>query len=186
MPCWYQLFPSINSALRRRDLLNFTIVKAFPYLSRYDYAINKGVNTTMKNSITLVFAIFALAFAQFGFAQGQTPELIEPKLEIVDLAGMEARNVREGLEMRSAGLSLVRFGRLNIQKGYSTPSHNHGFEQMVLVLEGSIRVHSGDEHHDLGPGEMFMAPPFVHHYYEALEDSLTIEAFGPGAPPARN
>ena len=140
----------------------------------------------MKNSTTLIFAIFVLAFCQFGIAQGQTPTLIEPKLEIVDLAGMEARNVREGLEMRTAGLSLVRFGRLNIQKGYSTPSHNHGFEQMVLVLEGSIRVHSGDEHYDLGPGEMFMAPPFVHHYYEALEDSLTIEAFGPGAPAPRN
>ena len=139
----------------------------------------------MKRTISLIFATFILAFSQLGFAQG--PTLIEPKMEIVDLAGMPARSLREGLSMRNAGLTNVRVGRLSITEGSSTPSHNHAFEQMVLVLEGSIKAYSGDNEYILGPGEMFMAPSFVHHYYTALEDSVTLEVFGPGlTPPPTN
>ena len=134
----------------------------------------------MKKIISLFSATLLLAFSQFGVAQG-TP-LIEPKMEVVDIVNMEGRTLRPGLNMQSAGLSLVRVGRLSIEKGFTTPSHNHAFEQMVLVVEGSIRAFSGDNEYILGPGEMFMAPSFVHHYYEALEDSITLEIFGPGAP----
>ncbi len=132
----------------------------------------------MKNTANLAFTIILLACSQFSFAQGQL--LIEPKMEIVDLSGMEARNLREGLQMRTAGLSSIRVGQLTIAEGTSTPSHNHAFEQMVIVLEGSIKAFSGEKEYILGPGQMFMAPAYVHHYYTALEDSLTLEVFSAG------
>ena len=132
----------------------------------------------MNKIIYAVFATLLLTYSPLGIGQGQP--LIEPEMEIVDLVNLEPRNPREGLNMRSSGLATIRIGRLNIEKGASTPSHNHANEQMVLVLEGRIKAYSGDKEFVLGPGEMFKVPAYVHHTYTALEDSLTIEVFGPG------
>jgi len=131
------------------------------------------------NKLTyIVFATLTLIYSPLGIGQGQP--LLEPEMEIVDLVNLKPRSPREGLHMRADGLATIRIGRLNIEAGASTPSHNHANEQMVLVLEGRIRAFSGDKEFELGPGEMFKVPAYVHHYYTALEDSLTIEVFGPG------
>jgi len=132
----------------------------------------------MNKTIYTVFATLILSYSPLGIGQGQA--LIEPEMEIVDLVNLDPRSPREGLHMRSDGLATIRIGRLNIEAGASTPSHNHANEQMVLVLEGRIKARSGDKEFILGPGEMFKVPAYVHHTYTALEDSLTIEVFGPG------
>ena len=134
--------------------------------------------TAMNKFNSTVLATLLLVYSPLGIGQGQA--LIEPEMEVVDLVNLEPRSPREGLHMRSDGLATIRIGRLNIEAGASTPSHNHANEQMVLVLEGRIKAFSGDKEFVLGPGEMFKVPAYVHHYYTALEDSLTIEVFGPG------
>lgn len=131
----------------------------------------------MKNLISLLSVFILLAYASVGVAQEQS--LIEPQMEVFDLFGMEPR-VRGGLTARAVTLPTIRVNRIELVEGTSTTSHNHAFEQMVVVLEGSIRAISGENEFVLGPGEMFTAPSYVHHYYIALEDSVTMEVFGPG------
>lgn len=133
----------------------------------------------MKYFLTLTFFIAALMSSNFSLAQRQQP-LIEPRLEVFDLYGMEPRTNPLGLELRAVNLATVRMSQVIVKKGQSTPSHNHAFEQMVLIIEGKVRVTSGDKEIIMGPGEMFTAPAFVHHTYTALEDTIAIEAFGPG------
>ena len=48
-----------------------------------------------------------------------------------------------------------------------------------MLLEGRLRAISGDREFILTPGELVVIPAYVEHHYEALEDSVTLEAFGP-------
>lgn len=133
----------------------------------------------MKSAMNLFFAITLLLFTQLGLAQGPKP-LVEPEMEVFDVYGMEPRILPNGLEARIVGLATINTNQVTLKKGMSTPSHNHAFEQIVLVLEGQIKAFSGEKEFILGPGEMFTAPAFVHHTYTALEDTKTFEVFGPG------
>lgn len=139
----------------------------------------------MKHLVLISLFTVEVFFSNLTQAQGLQP-LIEPELEVFDLYGMEPITNPLGLELRVVGLSSVRMSHVIVRKGQSTPSHNHAFEQMVLVIEGKIRVSSGDKEFILGPGEVFTAPAFVHHTYTALEDTIAIEAFGPGGNFAPN
>ena len=67
-----------------------------------------------------------------------------------------------------------------VAAGTSTTHHNHPDEEMVYVVEGRIRVFSGGNEVELGAGELAVFPAYVDHHYEAIEDSMTIEVFGPG------
>jgi len=49
-----------------------------------------------------------------------------------------------------------------------------------MLLEGRLRAFSGDREFLLEPGDMVVVPAYVEHRYEALEDSVTVEAVGPG------
>ena len=77
----------------------------------------------------------------------------------------------------------VRLSRIEIAEGFFTPAHNHPDEEIVLLLEGNIRAVSGEHEFVLKPGELIVIPAYVEHHYVALEDSVTIEAFGPNRNP---
>lgn len=134
-----------------------------------------------------LFSAFILSFSAQGLAQPGPQALIEPEMDVHDLFGMEGRNFRPGIVGRAVAMATVRLSRIEISEGTSTPDHNHADEEIVLLLEGSIRAYSGDKEFVLKPGEMITIPAYVQHRYLALEDSVTIEAFGPGrnlGPPA--
>ncbi len=131
----------------------------------------------MKRYLAAFFVIAVAGFAHQSISQDQP--LIEPEMTIHDLFGMEPRS-REGFQVRLLSAATIRLLRSEIEAGYATTRHNHPDEEIVLLLEGRIRAYSGDEEFDLEPGELFLAPAYVDHYYEALEDSVTIEFFGPG------
>jgi quercetin dioxygenase-like cupin family protein len=133
-------------------------------------------------------ALLFVGMFQHGFAQQEAQPLIQPKMEMHDLFGMQPRNIRPGIVGRAVSLATLRLSRIEISKGTSTPDHNHADEEIVLLLEGSIRAYSGGKEFLLKPGEMITIPAYVQHHYVALTDSVTIEAFGPGgrnlsAPP---
>ena len=88
------------------------------------------------------------------------------------------------------GASLRRMGGANVMlqeaktpKGNSFPRHAHHQEQLVLVLEGRIRLNVGapgaEEVHELGAGDMMLIPGGVPHSGETLEDCRLIDAFSP-------
>ena len=141
------------------------------------------MNKILALAVSLIFTLSA----NLSFAQAERP-LLEPALEVFNLYEMEPTVNPLGIELRTVGLSAIRIAQVKLKKGQSTPSHNHAFEQMVLIVEGRARATSGDQEFILEPGQMFAAPAFIHHTYTALEDTVAIEVFGPGAtlPPNPN
>ena len=74
--------------------------------------------------------------------------------------------------------SQVEVGRLRFEKGYGAVEHAHPQEQVLIVLEGRIRVTLGDETAELGPFSGFHAEPGVPHRLDAIEDTTVISCKG--------
>jgi quercetin dioxygenase-like cupin family protein len=72
----------------------------------------------------------------------------------------------------------VEVGRLRFEKGYGAVEHAHPQEQVLIVLEGKVRVTLGGETAELGPFSGFHAPPNVPHTLDALEDTTVISCKG--------
>ena len=70
--------------------------------------------------------------------------------------------------------------RVEWPAGTITTPHNHANELIVLLIEGRLRALGGETEFILMPGDLVVVPAYVEHGYEALEDSITIEAVGPG------
>jgi quercetin dioxygenase-like cupin family protein len=68
----------------------------------------------------------------------------------------------------------IEVGRLRFTAGEGAQRHQHPQEQIMLVIEGRVRVQLADEIAELGPGAGFHAPPGVPHQLWALEDSEVV------------
>lgn len=66
-------------------------------------------------------------------------------------------------------------------KGTSFEPHAHANEQIVLMLEGRLRLDVGTppEAVELGPDDLLVIPPNVPHGGEALTDCRVLDAFSP-------
>lgn len=121
-------------------------------------------------------AVVILAFAHQSLSQ---QPLMEPEMALYNFSEMEPRG-REGFSAHFVSAATIRMLRAEVTAGTSTTHHNHPDEEMVYVVEGRIRVFSGGNEVELGAGELVVFPAYVDHHYEAIEDSMTIEVFGPG------
>lgn len=72
----------------------------------------------------------------------------------------------------------IEVGRLRFKAGEGAVEHAHPQEQVLLVLEGKIKVTLGDETAELGPFSGFHAPPNVPHTLDAIEDALILSCKG--------
>ena len=90
--------------------------------------------------------------------------------------------------VETPGHVLRRFGGENVMMqealmpaGLTFEPHAHHNEQLVLVLEGRMRLDIGEDAapHELGPGDMMLIPPHVRHGGEALTECRLIDAFSP-------
>ena len=68
-----------------------------------------------------------------------------------------------------------------LSPGMTPRPHSHPFEQLVLILQGRVHVHVGDEVVDCGPGSMVRVPPDVMHWAEPVGDEvcLNLDVFSP-------
>jgi mannose-6-phosphate isomerase-like protein (cupin superfamily) len=68
-----------------------------------------------------------------------------------------------------------------LSPGMQVFPHSHPFEQLVMILQGRVRYHLGDESVEAGPGSMIRIPPDVVHYAEPLGDEvvLNLDVFAP-------
>ena len=70
-------------------------------------------------------------------------------------------------------------------KGNRFAPHQHHNEQLVLILEGRLRLDifdqpdGGSRSVELGVGDMILLPPNVPHGGETLEDARILDAFNP-------
>ncbi|NYE23639.1 AraC family ligand binding domain-containing protein [Pigmentiphaga litoralis] len=65
--------------------------------------------------------------------------------------------------------------------GMDTNPHQHDFEQLVVIVQGRVRFHVGDDVVEGGPGSMIRIPPHVMHYAEPVGDEvvLNLDIFSP-------
>lgn len=82
------------------------------------------------------------------------------------------------------------FGRATQFVGHIPPSrapvHEHTYDEVVMVLEGTGVVHVDDETRDLGPGTCVYLPPGTKHCLENDGDATlrVLGVFCPGGTPA--
>ena len=72
----------------------------------------------------------------------------------------------------------IELGVLRFKAGEGANEHAHSHEQVLLVLQGRIRMKIGGEVHELGPRDVAHLPPNVPHSLAALEDSELVSAKG--------
>ncbi len=68
----------------------------------------------------------------------------------------------------------IEVGRLHFKAGQGSEPHTHQQEQIIIVLEGRVRIDFDGEVRELGPGEGFHAPPFVPHGARAVTDCVML------------
>ncbi|WP_420437989.1 cupin domain-containing protein [Candidatus Poriferisodalis sp.] len=97
---------------------------------------------------------------------------------------MEVLAFGEGIGLRRAAVGGLVQTWIEMTEGNASPLHRHEPEQTIVLVSGKLRARSGNNgqetYTEMGPGDMFMVPSNVMHQVEALEDSVFVEAFGPG------
>lgn len=71
-----------------------------------------------------------------------------------------------------------------LSPGMATNPHQHDFEQVALILQGTVNYHVGDEIVYATPGTMITVPAGVVHYAELVGDevALNLDIFAPVRP----
>ena len=112
-------------------------------------------------------------------AQIGSPQITTPVMELVKAQDIEAREMRDGRVTQRISAATVGLIKVEWPAGTSTTAHNHANELVLHVLEGRLRAFSGGEEFVAEAGDVIVIPAWVDHRYEALEDSVTVEAAGP-------
>ena len=68
------------------------------------------------------------------------------------------------------------------EAGGIMPTHEHELEQISYIVSGKVKVTIGNETFIAEKGDSYTEPKGVLHSVEALEPSVTIEAFAPPRP----
>ena len=129
----------------------------------------------MNKKIIFIVTLVFLVFSNAGSSQ-----VTAPKMMLHSLENLESRNMEDGRVTRRISGDAVGLIRVEWPAGTITTPHNHANELIVLLIEGRLRALGGETEFILMPGDLVVVPAYVEHGYEALEDSITIEAVGPG------
>lgn len=129
----------------------------------------------MNKKIIFIVALVFLVFSNAGSSQ-----VTAPKMMLHSLENLESRNMEDGRVTRRISGDAIGLIRVEWPAGTITTPHNHANELIVLLIEGRLRALGGETEYILMPGDLVVVPAYVEHGYEALEDSITIEAVGPG------
>ena len=82
-------------------------------------------------------------------------------------ADIPAHAPRAGVQQRGFRGAHVLVTQNLVQPGVSPNRHSHPFEQLILVTQGTMRLHVGDQLLELGPNSIVRIPPGVEHWAEA-------------------
>ncbi len=129
----------------------------------------------MNRLILALVSFIAVTFSLPGSSQ-----ITEPEMTVVTMGQVSAQTADDGRKVRRIPAATVGMIRVEWPAGTSTTPHNHANELVVYLLEGRMRAISGDQEFIVEPGQVVVVPAYVAHGYEALEDSVTLEAYGPG------
>jgi len=130
----------------------------------------------MNKVITVVVSALLILSSQLVISQ----QVTAPEMALHSFNEIEPQVPQDGRRVRRIMASTVGLIRVEWPEGTTTTPHNHANELVLSVLEGRLRAISGDQELILEAGDTVVIPAWVEHSYVALEDSLTLEAAGPG------
>ncbi len=131
----------------------------------------------MMNRLVTTFASVALIlFPSLVISQ----QITAPEMTLHSFDEAELRVPEDGRKVRRIMASTVGLIRVEWPEGAATTPHNHANELVLSVIEGRLRAISGDREFIMEAGDTVVIPAWVEHSYVALEDTLTLEASGPG------
>jgi quercetin dioxygenase-like cupin family protein len=94
--------------------------------------------------------------------------------------GVQPWNIFPTVELHAIAGDQAFLGRVRYQPGTIVARHSHEHtEQLMLVLEGSVRVTIGDETGELGPGDVCVINRGVEHELASEGGCVFIEALSP-------
>ena len=134
----------------------------------------------LRNLILTVAAAAGLGAIGLGSAQTPVPGITMPEANVVRIGDAEFTKVPDGREIHRVNGTTVGLITVQWPKGTIAEPHNHAVELIVAVASGQLKVMSGGREFILEPGDVVAFPAWVDHGFEALEDTVTYEAAGPG------
>ena len=137
---------------------------------------NEEPRKPMNRTSILILSLAMIAFSQIGSSQ----QITTPTMMLHASGEIEARTMDDGRIVQRISASTVGLITVEWPKGTSTTAHNHANELVLHVLEGRLRAFGGGQEFVMEAGDTVVIPAWVDHRYEALEDSVTVEAAGPG------
>lgn len=69
------------------------------------------------------------------------------------------------------------FSFTQFSSGAESPNHRHPFEQVMIILKGSMEFQLEDERKIMGEGGVMIVPPDTVHQCVALTDCSVLEIF---------
>jgi quercetin dioxygenase-like cupin family protein len=125
-----------------------------------------------------VLSATAVVLAALAFPSGS--QVVMPEMTLHRYESLAIDNAADGRVVRRMEGATVGLIRVEWPAGTRTTPHNHANELVVFLVEGRLKAISGDDEFTLEAGDLVVVPAYVEHSYEALEDSVTVEAAGPG------
>ena len=130
----------------------------------------------MNKYIAFPASILLFTFSHLAIAQ----QITEPEMTAHSFNGMEAQDPGDGRSVRRIEAATVTMIRVEWPEGTVTTPHNHANELIMTVVEGRLRAIGGGKETIMEAGDVVIFPAWVDHSYVALEDTITLEAAGPG------
>ena len=125
---------------------------------------------------TISIAVIALIM----FSHAGSSQVTQPEMTLHSFSSLEVQHAEDGRESRRIAGDAIGIIRVAWPAGTRTTPHNHANELIVLLVEGRMKALSSGREFMMEPGDLVVIPAYVEHGYEALEDSVTLEAAGPG------
>lgn len=134
----------------------------------------------LRNSILIVATAAGLGAIGLALAQTPVPGITMPAANVVRVDDAELNKLPDGRTIHRVNGTTVGLMTVQWPKGSLAEPHNHAVELIVTVASGQLRVMSGGREFILEPGDVVAFPAWVDHGFEALEETVTYEAAGPG------
>ena len=130
----------------------------------------------MNKLIASFVAVGSILFSGFVISQ----QVTTPEMTLQSFSDVDLRLNTDGRRTRRVSASTVGLIRVEWPEGTTTTPHNHANELVLTVVEGRLRAISGNQEFIMEAGDVVVIQAWLEHGSVALEDSITLEAAGPG------
>jgi quercetin dioxygenase-like cupin family protein len=97
-----------------------------------------------------------------------------------EVGSVDPHRIWDGVSGRVVDGSEATLAVIELDADAVVPEHSHANEQLGVLISGSLVFRIGDERRELGPGGMWLIPPYVPHDVRGgPEGAVLVEAFAP-------